>query len=105
MDLRCRKVSCKFNKDLTCQAKSIEISSKLECKQYVKREDKYLKDFSREIFTENPFKVADYRHLKDMNLTCKAKCLFNKEGRCIANGITVNESPSKMPKCITFLIP
>lgn len=105
MDLRCRKTSCRYNEDLTCMAKSISISSKLECKQYVKKEGKKSKDFSRQIFTEKPFKVANYRHLKDMSLTCKAECLFNKEGRCLANGITVNESSSKEPKCITFLKP
>jgi len=105
MDLRCRKTSCKFNKDLTCQAKSISISSNLVCRQYVRREGKELKDFSKQIFTENPFKVADYRRINDMNLTCKAICLFNKEGRCLANGITVNDSSSKEAKCITFLKP
>lgn len=105
MDLRCRKTNCKFNKDLTCTAKSIEISAKLECKQYVRKVEKGLKDFSKQIFTDNPFKVADYRHLKDMCLTCKANCLFNKEGHCLANGITVNETSSKDAKCITFLKP
>lgn len=102
MDLRCRKTTCKFNKDLTCLAPRITISSALECKQYERKAHADTKDFSKFIFSDSPPKVQDYRHLKDMNLTCHAKCLFNRSGRCIANGITVS---SKQPKCITFLKP
>jgi len=105
MDLRCRKTSCSFNKDLTCMAKSIEISSKLECKQYAHKDEKKSKDFSKQIFTDEPFRVADYRPLRDMSLRCDAKCLFNKDGHCLANGITLNDLFAREPKCITFLKP
>jgi hypothetical protein len=105
MDLRCRKTNCKFNKSLTCTAKSINISNKLECRQFVAGENKENKDFSSKIFSDNPPKVADYRDLKDVSLNCKATCLFNKNGHCLANGITVNAGTSREPKCITFLKP
>ncbi len=99
MDLRCRKTGCKYNKNLTCTAKSIEIGKKLNCNTFEKVHEDV--DFSAEIFSENPPKISDYRHLKDVCLTCKADCLFNRSGNCIANGITIN-SPKKSPICITF---
>ena len=105
MDLRCRKTNCKYNKDLTCLAPGITIEEKLTCLDYEAEKGKGIKDFSKLIFTENPPKVADYRHLKDICLKCSAKCIFNKDTRCIANGITVNASISDTPKCMTFAKP
>ena len=105
MDLRCRKTNCKYNKDLTCLAPGITIAEKLTCLDYEAEKGKGIKDFSKLIFTENPPKVADYRHLKDMRLLCKARCLFNRDGHCISNGITVNAATTDTPKCITHMKP
>ena len=105
MDLRCRKTNCKYNKDLTCTAPKISIGKKLNCLDYQNERGKGIKDFSKLIFTKEPPKVADYRHLKDMCLTCEAPCLFNKSGHCISNGITVNAALSNEPKCMTFMKP
>ena len=105
MDLRCRKTTCKFNKDLTCMAKSVGITQKLVCKTFELDKGKEEQDFSKPIFSENPPKIADYRHLRDVCLKCNAKCLFNNEGCCLANGITINASLQKEPKCMTYLKP
>lgn len=105
MDLRCRKTTCKFNKDLTCMAKSVGITQKLICKTFELDKGKEEQDFSKLIFSENPPKIADYRHLRDVCLKCNAKCLFNNEGCCLANGITINASLQKEPKCMTYLKP
>ena len=105
MDIRCRKTNCKYNKDLTCLAKKLSISEKLVCLEYKNEKDKGIKDFSQLIFTSTPPKVADYRHLKDICLSCKAKCLFNNNTRCMSNGITVNSALSDHPKCMTFIKP
>lgn len=105
MDLRCRKTGCKYNKDLTCCANKINISQKLVCLEYQNEKGKGIKDFSKLIFTENPPKVADYKHIKDMCLSCEAKCLFNKNNRCLSNGITINAALSNEPKCMTFMKP
>lgn len=86
-------------------AEKITISKKLECLEYQNERGKGNKDFSQLIFSENPPKVCDYRHLKDVCLSCDAVCLFNKEHRCISNGITVNAALSNEPKCMTFLKP
>ena len=105
MDLRCRKTNCKYNKDLTCLASDITIAEKLTCLKYQSEKGKETKDFSQLIFSETPPKVADYRHLKDVCLLCKSKCLFNRDGRCISNGITLNAATSDTPKCITHMKP
>ena len=105
MDLRCRKTTCKFNKDLTCMAKKVDITQKLVCKTYEADNGKEEKDFSKLIFSDTPPKIADYRHMQDMCLRCAAKCLFNNSGHCLANGITVNAAMQKDPKCMTFLKP
>lgn len=105
MDLRCRKTNCKYNKDLTCCAPKINISNKLVCLEYQNEKGKGIKDFSKLIFTENPPKIADYRHIKDMCLRCDANCIFNKNNRCLSNGITINAATSNEPKCMTFLKP
>lgn len=104
MDLRCRKTSCEYNKNLTCAATQINITEKLLCASFKENKIKEEKDFSSLIFTNNPPKVADYRHIKNSCLNCKANCLFNKNFKCIANGITIN-APNNAPKCITFMKP
>lgn len=104
MDLRCRKTSCKYNKNLTCSSKNIDISNKLKCEMFEHKEGKTPKDYSTKIFSDTPLVVANYRHLNDMCLKCKANCLFNDEGHCKSNGITVNDS-TRGAICITFLKP
>ena len=105
MDIRCRKTNCKYNKDLTCTSKKITINKKLDCLEYKQEKGKGAKDFSKLIFSDNPPKVADYRHIKDLCLTCQANCIFNKNNHCIANGITINAALSNEPRCITFMKP
>ena len=105
MDLRCRKTGCKFNSSLTCNAKSVKIGAKGDCKTFEEEKGKEIEDFSSQIFSEAPPKIADYRHLKDMALSCESKCLFNRNGHCIANGITINSAVLPKPKCITFMKP
>jgi len=105
MDLRCRKTNCVFNHKLTCTAKSVKISDKTVCTDYIHEKGKGGADFSKMIFTKNTPEIADYKHLKDMCLKCDAKCLFNRDCHCIANGITVNMSSNDTPKCMTFMKP
>ena len=102
MDITCRKTNCKHNDKLTCVAHGITISDGLSCLQFEKGDKG--KDFSRNIFDEDTPNVAPYRHTKKLALKCNAKCLFNREHCCIANGITVNPI-KEVPKCTTFLKP
>lgn len=100
MDIRCRKTDCKYNEGLTCNVKALNIDNNNTCCCYEKGKEKI--DISKQIFSETPPDIKDYRHLKDVNMHCKTTCLFNKDGRCVANGITINEI-NENAKCITFL--
>ena len=48
-------------------------------------------DCSKNMFQKKPQKNAPFRNRKTINLDCKADCLFNENGVCRANGITVND--------------
>lgn len=100
MDIRCRKTECEKNKKYTCQAKGICISQKCLCEAFEKG-DKKEKDTSRSMFEVAP-EYAPQRDSKTLKIECKADCIFNEEGLCTANGITVNALMEK-PYCITFL--
>lgn len=104
MDIRCRKTDCRYNDKLTCRAKDIKVSKKTVCEDFSFEEGKEL-DISKKIFeSDTPPKVAPYRHNKKLCIDCDAKCLFNQNNQCIANGITMGDI-SKCAKCITFMKP
>ena len=103
MDLKCRKTTCKYNNYYTCIAKSIAIANELECRSFVLEPSKQVKDASRCLFEEAPT-YAPYREKKGTRVACAAKCLFNEQGVCVANGLTVN-SVKDIPCCITHINP
>ena len=100
MDIRCRKTDCKYNEGLTCLVHELNISNKNTCKEFVKGKEKI--DISKQIFSDTPPDIKDYRRVKDMDLHCSSECLFNREGKCIANGITINDVQNQA-KCITHM--
>ena len=103
MDLKCRKTTCKYNDHFSCQAKNIEVSSNLSCETFEKDPGKIVRDTSICMFEEAP-KYAPHRAKKHMRVACSAKCLFNDQGTCTANGLTVN-AIKECPCCMTFLKP
>lgn len=102
MDIRCRKTLCKFNEHYTCKAKGILVKKSCECEQYEKNPSKTVLDKTKKIFTDDPPKYAPQRDSKTIDIGCKAHCLFNQDGKCVANGITLNDIKEK-PLCVTFL--
>lgn len=102
MDIRCRKTSCVYNDCYTCKAKKILIKKNCECEKYQLDADKPVVDKTRKIFSDNPPKYAPQRDSKTLKIDCRAHCLFNDNGKCVANGITLNDIKEK-PLCITFL--
>ena len=102
MDIRCRKTQCKFNDRYTCRAKNIEISEKDLCNMYEKDVNKEIKDVSKGMFMKTP-NYAAQRDTKNMKIECKNNCVLNKDGRCIANGITINDLSGK-PCCMTVVL-
>lgn len=104
MDLRCNKTNCKHNKNYSCMAKEVHIAKNTDCRTYDRdftKTPNNLPDVSRDMFEVAP-EIASYKHDNKMNVKCNAKCLFNKDGRCNANGITVLEKKND-GVCGTFI--
>ena len=99
MDIRCRKTSCTYNDRYTCKAKAIDIARSCLCRKYEKGEEAI--DKTKNMFERTP-SYALQRSSKTIKIECSAHCLFNKNGDCQANGITLNDLKNK-PYCITFL--
>lgn len=101
MDIRCRKTSCSFNNDYTCKAKEILIKKNGECAKFEKG-NKPAVDKTKWLFTDKAPKYAKQRNRSTLEIGCNAHCLFNDNGKCVANGITLNDLKEK-PLCVTFL--
>lgn len=101
MDIRCRKTACKYNDKYTCKAKDILIKKNCECEKYDKS-DRAVVDKTKWLFSDQPPIYAPQRDSATIGISCRAHCLFNLEGKCVANGITLNAIKEK-PLCVTFL--
>lgn len=102
MDIRCRKTTCKYNDRFTCKAKNIQVTNNVICQTFEKDENKKdVKDITKHLFEEKP-EFAPQRDSKTIEIKCKANCLFNHNGACVSNGITLNSIKEK-PYCVSFL--
>ncbi len=101
MDIRCRKGLCKFNDKFTCKAKSILVDREVVCSTFDKDENKEVQDVTKNLFTQEPC-YAPQRDSKALEIKCKADCLFNHNGACVSNGITLNSIKEK-PFCVSYL--
>ncbi len=102
MDIRCRKGLCKYNDRFTCKAKEILVDEKIVCSTY--QEDSSHdegQDVTKYMFEKEP-NYAPQRDSKTLEIKCKAKCLFNHNGICVSNGITLN-SIKETPYCVSYL--
>ena len=91
MDLKCKKMNCKFNNCCACMSKWINISANCECGTFEKSEnltEQQRQDISRDMFETAP-DIHPFRHSRNISIECAADCLFNKDGLCKANGISV----------------
>ncbi len=87
-------------------AKGILVTNTLNCSTFEKNpnpEPEQEQDVSKNLFETVP-DIHPYRHSLKINIECKAKCLFNKDGVCVANGITVGHEP-KTAMCYTHIKP
>ena len=105
MELKCRKLDCVNNDRYSCTKRGINVSSSTECISYEKSknlDENQKQDVSRDMFNKKP-DIHAYRHNKNVDIECKAKCLFNRKGKCFANGITIQNTAPKEADCITFI--
>ena len=96
-DLKCGMKDCHYNKGYCCCAKEINVSESTDCKTYDPDPTK-----NRSLFEAGEdFVRSDYS--VDTKVACGAKCIFNREGTCIANGITVMGQGESDAACLTFI--
>lgn len=105
MDLKCRNLDCENNDRYSCTRKGIIINNHSYCKDYKKTtnlsEDQQ-QNVPKTMF-EKEAKLHPYRHNKTVDIECGADCLFNHNGKCLANGIAVQNLNPKNAKCTTFM--
>ena len=101
MDIRCRKELCKYNDCFTCKAKGIIVGREVVCSTYEKDDNKKDQDVTKSLFERQPC-YAPQRDSKALEIKCRANCLFNHNGNCVSNGITLNSIEEK-PFCISYL--
>ena len=81
MNIRCRKINCKFNHAGTCHAREVWVCRSANCETFQKDYDKVDLELASELTPTMPNNVP---------LRCTAaNCLFNHDCRCGANGIAV----------------
>ena len=96
-DIKCGLKECKFNKGYCCCSKHIDVSSGTDCLTYSPDEKKRNSDFE----AAADFVPANYS--VDTAVECNAKCLFNKDHRCVSNGITVMNQGNNDVVCLTYI--
>ena len=103
MDLKCKKMDCEHNDGCACMCKHINVNNQCECTTYAHRhtdEEKQHQDISRDMFEAAP-DLHPFRHNKKVDIECSANCLFNEDGKCHANGISVSNKHTAI--CITAI--
>lgn len=101
MDIVCRKYSCKFNKDMKCERKHLNVNKKANCSDLEIEPNKEKEDVSKDMFGHEP-EVAPFRHCKCIDIKCSStNCIFNKSKDCYSNGIFVGSGTSVAP-CNSF---
>lgn len=106
MDLKCKKMTCKYNDGCACMSKGISVNRICECATFEKSDnldEKQRQDISRDMFEVAP-ELHPFRHNKDISIECSAECLFNNNGVCKSNGISVMNGKNS-GVCITNIKP
>ena len=95
-DIKCALKECKYNRGYCCCSKQISVSASTDCTTYSPDEKKKRSSFE----SSNEFTKANYS--VDTFVSCSAPCLFNRDGKCYANGITVSTEKNSV-SCLTFV--
>ena len=94
-DIKCGLTNCKFNRGYCCCSREIFVSGNTDCKTFSPDASKEKTEFATD------FVKADYS--VDTAVSCSADCLFNKDGKCVSNGITVTSDGASVASCLTFV--
>ena len=93
IDLKCKCTTCHHNQHSNCAAKNIHVNKGTNCLSYIEKRSGDV-EFADEIMQPLVRSSTD--------IECHAKCMFAREGVCVANGITVGEIKNNAT-CETFL--
>lgn len=96
-DLKCGLKSCVHNKGYCCCAKEIDVDAHTDCMTYTPDENK------RKSMFEAGSDFVPSNYAVDTHVTCTAKCVFNKDNKCVSNGITVMGQGQNEATCLTFI--
>jgi len=96
-DLKCGLKLCAHNKGYSCCARQITVDKDSDCLTYSPDKHKNASLFE----AGSDFVAADYS--VDTNVGCAAPCLFQKDHKCVANGITVSNDGQSKATCLTFV--
>lgn len=96
-DLKCGLKECVHNKGYCCCSKNIEVNCYTDCLTFTPDESKRATNFE----AASDFVPANYSI--DTFVSCNAKCVFNKDSRCISNGITVMGQGTNEAICLTYI--
>ena len=96
MNIRCRKIDCKFNHAGACHAHVVRVCRGANCETYQKDPQKLNVELASELAPTKPNNVP---------LRCTAgACLYNHHCRCAANGIAVvDNEDTNQADCATFI--
>jgi hypothetical protein len=82
---------------MKCERKHLGVNQKGLCNDIEIDKSKPVEDVSKDMFEHEP-EIAPFRHCKCIDIRCNAnKCLFNKEGECMSNGIFVGSTKTNAP--------
>ena len=96
-DLKCKRKGCSYNKNCNCTAKKVDVKQDTGCDTYFASNEAEIGE------VENTEKVSQPPIRKDIEVSCKADCLFNHNSICSANGITVQTCDNiSCPNCCTY---
>ena len=95
-DIKCKRKGCVHNKNLNCTADKLSVKSNTECKTYKPSNEAEVGEIE---------KVDQPAIRKNIDVFCDAKCLFNTQHKCCANGIAIQTCENiSCPNCCTFTI-
>lgn len=96
-DLKCGLKACVYNKGYSCTSKQISVSSNHDCNSFAPDENKRKMQFE----SASDFVAVNYT--VDTKVSCSAHCIFNKQGECHSNGITVTAKQPNDACCLTYI--
>jgi len=91
-DLKCKRQGCRFNENCNCTAHDIMVGRETECQTY---EDSGINKKEKD-------EIKQTAARKNIEVKCRANCLFNENHKCKANGISVMTNDGS-PECSTFM--